>query len=417
MSFRKSRLPKSVNLIAVARAVSLMGDEVALIAWLFRAKSELGHWGVVAVLVAGMIPLVVLSPVAGLVVDRLRVRRLLLGVTVAQALVTLSLAFANESVFVPLIALLACATCVASPSWQVLIPTLVTDEQLPSAMGLLQSALAVAGMLGPFVGGLLYAEVGFRNVLFIDAASYLVLAAIPLFVQADRVPAPRVVGDRHDSIWSGVRFIASRPLLRSLAVLITLFILTLGVINVVEIFFVTTNLHAGPRGYGLLGLCLGAGMLVTAANSQKIAARYPRAERTFVAACVLLTLLLFLLALSHTLAEAAIVITLLGGANALLNVQANVMLVRATDDAQHLRGRIFAALTGVVSAAQILSLVLGGLLLTLWGPRVIIVAGAAAAAVVLSVTVRPVLRAGEIRLPTLHYGVDQLIPHDDREVS
>jgi MFS family permease len=398
MSFRKTELPMVVGLIAAARAVSLIGDEVALIAWLFRAKGDLGHWGVVAVLVAGMLPLVLLSPVAGLLVDRLHVRRLLLGVTVVQALVAFSLAFASEALFVPLIALLACATCVASPSWQVLIPTLVTDEQLPAAMGLVQSAFATAGMLGPFVGGLLYAEVGFRSVLLIDAASYLALASIPLLVRADRVPVPPVPGDHRDSMWSGVRFITSRPLLRSLVILVTLFILTLGVINVVEIFFVTTNLHAGPRGYGLLGLCFGAGMLVVAAGSQRLSERFPRAERLFVASCVLLTLILFFFALSQTLAEAAVALFLLGGANSLLNVQANVMLVRATNDAQHLRGRIFAAVTGVVSAAQILSLMLGGLLLTLWGPRIIIVVGAAAAAVALTVTVSPVLRASEVRL-------------------
>lgn len=393
MPFTSRSLPRIVFVIAAARAVSLLGDEVAIIAWLFRAKSELGHWGVAAVLAAGATPLVLLAPVAGLLVDRVRARRLLFTVTLVQVLVAVALAFAGESTFIVLIALLAAATCVVGPTWQALIPTLVRDDQLPSAMGMMQTTYAAAGMLGPFIGGLLFAEVGFRSVLFIDAGSFLVLVLIPLFSPHDRLAVRDAAHGAHDSMWSGITHVAKSPALRSLVILLTMLILTLGIVNVVEIFFTTTVLRAGPRGYGLLGLCFGFGMLVAAACASTLSRRFPSAERIFVASCVALTVVLALFALSGNIFEAAAALMVLGAANALLNVQVSVLLVRATGHVEHLRGRIFAAVTGTVSAAQILSIALGGVLLSVWDPRTIILLGSLAAGVALVATVRPVLRA------------------------
>jgi MFS family permease len=55
------------------------------------------------------------------------------------------------------------------------------------------------------------------------------------------------------------------------------------------------------------------------------------------------------------------------------------------------RGRVFSAITGIVSAAQILSLALGGVLLTSFAPRTIVIVGAVAGLATLAVTIRPLL--------------------------
>lgn len=408
MSFTSSTpdttLPRSITVIAGARALSLIGDEIALVALLFRAKGELGHWGVAAVLIAGSAPLVLLAPWAGLIVDRLRARRLLIAVTLVQALLTVALGFATTGVLIPLIALLACATAVAAPGWQVLVPALVTDEQLPGAMGRLQAAYSVAGIAGPFLGGFLFATMGFRGALFIDAGSFALLAVVPMVLRRDREPRPRSADASSDHILSGVSYVIHSSLLRSLLILITLFVLALGVTNVVEIFFITSSLHAGARGYGLLGLCFGSGMLIAALLSERLSAKFPRSEMVFLVSCVLVSGFLFAFAQAGSLAQAAITLFLLGLANAILNVQASVLLVRTTEEVEHLRGRIFAAVTGVVSAAQILSIALGGVLLALWTPRAIIGAGAATSAVVVACTFLPVLRAARVGRPDIVAG-------------
>jgi MFS family permease len=179
-------------------------------------------------------------------------------------------------------------------------------------------------------------------------------------------------------------------------VLVTFFVLTLGMINVVEIWFVTGQLHAGPLGYGLLGACLAGGMLVAGVASGAIARRCPRPEVVFVAGCAGLCLGIFGFGLTHALWEAAVAIAFTGICNGALNVNAMVLLTRNSHD--EVRGRVFAAVQGTVGAAQIAAMACGGLLLASFpsDARTIILLGAAASVVALCATVRPVLRAGKV---------------------
>ncbi|HEV3328704.1 MAG TPA: MFS transporter [Acidimicrobiales bacterium] len=394
MTFTTSgRLPRAVHAIAAGRGISFLGDEVALLAMAFRAKAELGHFGVAAILIAGALPLLVLAPFSGLLVDRVRARPLLVAVTLAQAALCASLAFAPAALLVPLIALLACGTSVSVPAWQALVPTLVTDEQLPGAMGLLQSVQAFAGIAGPFVGGFLVAWYGFHVPLVIDAVSFLVLALIPVVLRVDRVPDRAATpGSSRSEALAGIRLILGNPMLRSIMALVTCFVLAIGAINVVEIYFITTALHAGARGYGLLGASMGIGMLVTAACSGRLAKRFTRPERLFVAGCVGLCVGLLCFGLTSQLWEAVVLLLFVGASNALVNVNAMVLFTRSSTDA--IRGRVFSAIQGTVSAAQIAALAIGGLLLFEFAPRPIILVGASASAVALAFTIGPVLRAG-----------------------
>jgi MFS family permease len=390
-----TRLPRTVRAVALGRGVSFLGDEVALLAMAFRAKAELGHFGVAAILIAGAIPLFVLAPFAGLLVDRVATRPLLVVVTLVQAGLCVGLAWAPSILLVPLIALLACGTAVSAPAWQALLPTLVDATQLPRAIGAMQSFAACAGLAGPFLGGFLVATYGFHVPLLIDAASFVVLAAIPLVLHLNRVPAGAADGgfSPHEA-FAGVRLVLHHPVIRSLLALLTLFVLALGVINVVEIYFITSALHAGPRGYGLLGVCFGTGMLVTASLSGQLSRRFPRPERPFVVACVVLCLGIGAFGLTTQLWEAAVLLVLVGAANAILSVNATVLITTHSGD--EIRGRVFSAIQGTISAAQILALVAGGLLLLAVAPRLIIVVGAMVSAATLCVTVVPVLRAGRL---------------------
>ena len=400
MTFTSSpKLPSSIRWIASARAISLLGDEIALLALLFRAKAELGHWGVAAMLIAGTAPLVLFGPFAGLLVDRIRVRPLLIATLAAQAVICVALAFSSGIALLALIALLATATAVVTPALQVLIPTLVSDEELPRAMGLAQSLFAIAGVAGPFLGGILFATFGFNWVALLDAATFVVIAGVVLALRVDRAPQPASDGkDTSDNWRSGLRFIGQEPLLRSLAILLVMVVLTFGVVNVVEIFYTTVVLHAGPRAYGVLGLCMGAGMLVASSLTGKLTSKFVHAERVFLVACASLIALLFAFSQVQSVWQAGIVLFVVGLANAVLNIQANLLLVRSTKELAQFRGRIFAAVSSLMSASQIISIAIGGALLAVWGPRTIIMSGSIAAAIALAMTFRPVLEAGASEL-------------------
>ncbi len=379
--------------IAGGRAISFLGDEIALLAIAFRASSRLGHFGFAAVLIAGSLPLVALAGPAGLLVDRLRTKPLLVVVSLMQAVICAALAFAPSGALIPLVALLACGTAVISPAWQALVPTIVAKEKLPAALGLMQSSSAAASLAGPAIGGLLVASFSFATPLLIDAASFVALAFVAALLSVDRIPGGAGTGVSWRAVNAGFHLIWHNPMLRALLTSVMAFILTLGVVNVSEIFFVRTVLRAGPAAYGLLGVCTGLGTLVTSAFAQKIAQRFTRPERTFIFSCVLLCVTLFSFAMSRTLFIAAPLSFVIGVGSALLNV--NAVLLLSTHCDADTRGRVFAATQGMISAGTIVAVGTGGLLLTVFAPATVIVGGSLASLAALALTAGAVLRVAQ----------------------
>jgi MFS family permease len=251
----------------------------------------------------------------------------------------------------------------------------------------------MARIAGPFVGGLLVASFGFHVPLLADGATFLFLGAIPVVLRLDRRPQGSTErGSTMHEAFRGVRLVTTDPVLRSLIVMLVSFIIALGAISVVEIYFVTTALHAGAFGYGVLGCCMGAGMLVVASLSGAISKRFGRPERLLVVGCAALCAGIGAFGLTNQLWQAAVLVVFLGGANALLNVNALVLITRRSTD--EVRGRVFAAVQGIISAGSILALSVGGLLLLAFTPRSIILVASLCCALALAFTMPAVLRAG-----------------------
>lgn len=391
MSFTSTnKLPRSLFAVAGGRALSFLGDEIALLAIAFRASSRLGHFGFAAVLIAGSLPLVALAGPAGLLVDRLRTKPLLVVVSLMQAAICGALAFAPSAALIPLVALLACGTAVISPAWQALVPTIVSQEKMPAALGLMQSSSAAASLAGPAIGGLLVASFSFATPLLIDAASFVALAIVGAMLSVDRVPGAGK-GVSWSAVNAGFRLIWHNSMLRALLTSVLAFVVTLGVVNVSEIFFVRTVLHAGPAAYGLLGVCTGAGTLITSALAEKISQRFVVPQRIFIFSCAMLCVTIFSFALTRTMFFAVPLSFIIGVGSALLNV--NAILLLSTHCDADTRGRVFAATQGMISAGTIVAVAIGGCLLTVFAPSIVIIGGSIASLIALALTAGPVLRS------------------------
>src|SRR3954454_21354001 len=85
---------RDLRLLSVGVGVSTAGDALALVALLLRLRPEGTGW-VAALLAAQLVPMVVLAPVVGPLVDRVETRRVLLVAVCGQAAVAIPLAFAT----------------------------------------------------------------------------------------------------------------------------------------------------------------------------------------------------------------------------------------------------------------------------------------------------------------------------------
>ena len=253
---------RDLRIVVLARAVSLLGDELALVALLLRTQGQgSGAWPVVALLLAGGLPLVLFAPLVGRLVDRADSRTLLLASGVGQLACCLWLAWLpSQPVLLALVAALGTGQAINSASWQALIPGIVGVDRLPAAIGVSQAASTVAGIAAPALAGLLTGLYGARLPLLLDAASFAAVALAALAIRTRRGGAALHAADPRGG-WAVVR---ADAMLLPLVTMMSVFILLGGMVNVVEVFLVRETLHASATWYGVLGSGWGVGLLVGA---------------------------------------------------------------------------------------------------------------------------------------------------------
>lgn len=429
---------RDLRIVVLGRAASFLGDEAALVALVLRLHdSGAGSWAVAGLFAAGMLPLVVLAPVVGALVDRADSRALMLGSSLVQAALCAVLAVIAPAAPVPvllvLVAVLGAAQAVASATYQALVPSIVGEDRLPAAMGLSQAAATAAGIGAPALGGLLTGLYGVRAPLLLDAVTFLGLAVAALLIRTRRggaalvaargmsepttAPAPSRAesadpgpayeigepgpayedmgepGPAYDGVGStrgGFAFLATDRVVRPLVVSLVAFVLLGMMVNVVEVFLVRDVLRASPTWYGVLGALWGVGLLAGSVLGGRLRG-VPALVRAEVLAALVLSAVMVGFASVPAVAWAVPVALVGGAANGVLNLTAGAVVMARAPEA--IRGRVAAAMGGCANAASAVSLLLGGVLAGLLAPRTVFaLAGAAGIAVTLA-SARPLLRA------------------------
>lgn len=365
---------RDLRLLAALRGVSVAGDEVALVALYLRvahgASGDRG-WMIAALAVAGALPLAVLAPFAGALVDRAPARALLAAVGTVEALVCVGLgAWHGDAATIVLMALLTCGVAVTAPGYAALAPTISGDEHLVEAQSLLQSVQSAALSAGPALGGLLVAALGQGGPLFVDAASFALAALGTLALHTDRRPTSVTPSGRRGTK-GGLRHVLADPFIRPAVVTSTVVMASIGAINVAEVLFITRTLHADAFAYGLAGTSFGIGSI----GGALAARRLPRDPLTLVratlwgifAAGVVLTVV----ALIEHVGYLFPLMVALGLTIGLVNVAATTLYALRTPEG--LRGRAFAATGALFTSAQLSSMVAGGALLSVVAPRTVFV--------------------------------------------
>ncbi|MEO6700155.1 MAG: MFS transporter [Jatrophihabitantaceae bacterium] len=360
---------RDLNLIVAARAVSLLGDEVALVALLLHTQARgQGAWPVAALLTAGMLPLMLLAPLVGRLVDRRDSRTLLVASGLGQLLSCLALALRQDlPVMLVLVAVLGAGQAVNSVTWQALLPRVVGVAALPAALGRSQAWTTAAGILAPAIGGLLSGRFGVRLPLLLDAVTFAAITLAAIAVRTRRpAPQPQAIPDNRGG-WSVLR---ADPVLLRLVLMLSLFILLGSMVNVIEVFLVRQSLHASATWYGVLGAAWGVGVLGGALGGGRLSGQRSL-SRASLGSCLLLAFALAAMGLAPSIWWVVPGCLVGGSANGLLSVSAGALIGIRTSEAH--RGRMAATVTGLTSASQVGAMLLGGLLAAVLAPRLIFV--------------------------------------------
>lgn len=213
-------------------------------------------------------PLLLLGPWAGLVVDRLDRRRVMLVTQVSSAVFALLFgvlvatgAITLWAVMV-LAALLGVVNAFDVPARQALIPDLVPLELLPNAVALNSVTVNLARMFGAATGGGLVATLGLAPSFYLNALSFL-LVVVTLLLMSPGDLGPAVVAPRgRGQLREGFRYVASRHEL-----LVPL--LTISVVGALAWEFPVSlpllaqrTFHGDAATYGVMTAVMAAGAVV-----------------------------------------------------------------------------------------------------------------------------------------------------------
>jgi predicted MFS family arabinose efflux permease len=371
MSFTSAR---DVYLLAAARGVSFLGDFMAATA-IVLALQERGAGGpaVAAVLIASVVPVVVLAPLVGRLVDRVDSRVLLTTVGLGQAACCAAMALTTSTwLLIALVALLAAGVAVTTPTFNALLPDMAGPDDVGRAMAIGQTANSIGALAGPALAGVLVGAFGLRAPLLIDAGTYLAVVAAGLMLHTRRQAAALTVPGDGRTKWK----IRDDRFLLALVCLVGAIVLALNVNMVVGVFYIRGTLGGSPAEYGLVEAAWMGGMLA----GGWLAAARTRDDSALGRSLVLLHLATAAVVLLSGFAGTVLMLYplwLIGGVmNGAENNFLGVISARRVPAA--VRGAFFARIGAVVNAANLIGYAAGGVLVDRFEPRhIVIVCGVA----------------------------------------
>jgi MFS family permease len=222
-----------------------------------------GAW-LAALLIADFLPIVLIGITLGPLVDRLSRRRLMILSDLVRAVTFVALPFVERpGLIVALAAVNGVATGFFRPAAWAGFPNLVPEQDREQATSLLSTAEHVAWTLGPVLAGGLLALSGTDVAYWVNAATFLLSAALVARIPAASLRSDEPITKGHwDDLRAGIGLVFhSRPLLTVL-VAWNVSALATAFVNVAEVPLVKDDLGGGNVGLGFLVGATGVGLVV-----------------------------------------------------------------------------------------------------------------------------------------------------------
>lgn len=345
-----------------ARTASLWGDVLAAITLALLVFERTGSGiGVGIVVAAEVLPVILLAPLAGALVDRWPRVRVMVAADLLRAVVAVGLVVANQSILA--IYLLAFAMSVGTvffnPASNSALPALVSERQLVAAnSGIWSTAVLSQIALAPAAGAI-YVLSGPDLAFALNAISYLASAAVLARLRLPGVPADTARHGWFRDAVEGARLFGSDRLLRALAAGQLLGALSAGATSALLVVLAGDQLHLEPGGYGLLLAAIGVGAVLGPLVLTRLVDD-PRRPAFVFGPFALRGAVDLVLAATTALPLAMVALVGYGFGTSTGAVTFNSLL--QSHVRPELRGRVFAGFDLLWQLGRLLSIVLGGLL-------------------------------------------------------
>jgi MFS family permease len=358
-----------------------MGDRLAALAFPWLVYTSTGSaLGTGAVFALYTLPYVLFGAFAGVAVDRLDKRRLMVAVDLIRAVLVLMVPLVATRSLPAVYALsfaMATAGVFFEPAKLAILPEIVTPGRLLRANSLFSTSENLTEVLGWAFAGLLLASVSTSAAFQLDALTFAVSAAALLLM---RYRAPARVAAKHTAraFWGelqdGLRFVRGDRGLRANTIMIVVCVAGLGAAYPLTFLFAVDVLDGGAGAFGALEAAVGAGFLVGSLALVALASRV-RKGRAMIVGLAVMGASLALVATTGSVWAAAVPLAVFGIANAVVLIAVDTYLQEVVPHG--MRGRVLGTRFTMTQGMYALSVLVGGALAGFVDVRVLfVVAGA-----------------------------------------
>src|SRR5471030_309521 len=374
----------------MAQVVSEVGDyfnNIAVFALVMEKSMEKSSSGLIVsgVMLSRAIPAVLAGPVAGVLLDRLDRKRIMILSDLIRAAVALAFVLTIHQPRPWLLYLLSAALMFASPFFSAgraaILPTIATDDELHTANSLTQTTQSATLTVGTLLAGFSAARLGYEWAFIINSLSFAFSAwaiwqiALPGGFRAGATGV-RVRSPFHD-FREGLAYMRSVPLMMGIAMISVGWAMGGGAAQILFALFGEQVFHRGAAGIGAIWGSAGVGLLIGGiighlAGRRASFADYKRAV-TISYLVHGATYMLFSQVESYSAALVCMMFSRIG--MSVTSVLNNAQLLRHTPD--RFRGRVFSTMESLRWSVMIVSMAAAGIASQYTSPRTIgLIAGA-----------------------------------------
>jgi MFS family permease len=402
------RRARDFRLVFLATVGSGVGTWLAVVALTVDVydRTHSGTW-VSALLMADFLPAIVIGLTLGPLVDRLDRRLLMIAADVVRLAVFCALPFADGPYgIVALAGVAGFASGFFRPAVRAGVPNLVRGGDLGTANALLESVDRATTALGPLLGGVIVAASGPNVAYWVNAATFLVSAALLARVRPERLRSETAISRGHwRDLADGFAFVVGVPALLTVLIAWSLVTLANAGVNVSEIVLAKETFSSGTVGFAVLYAGFGVGLVAGTMLTPRLLPRAPLA-RLYGGAILVMAIGVAAAAAAPDVWVAIPCVAFHGVGNGVA-VISNVMLVqRGAPD--RLRGRAFTVIMSTNFALLGVGMVAAGPLTNEFGARWVWAGSAVVYAV--AAVVAYALASGAQAVPTGEALEEPLLP-------
>jgi MFS transporter, DHA3 family, macrolide efflux protein len=357
-----------------AQVVSVFGDFLALFAVIsiLTFKLHATAQQVTGVQIAYMLPIAVLGILAGVFVDRWPLKPTMVSSDSIRAVLCLLLIFAHSAWhFYAVLAAISVVSSFFGPAQGVAIRSAVPLHGLRSANALMQQVMFGMRIIGPAIASFMVAYLGAISCYVLDSLSFIgsaCLIASVVFLKPDKsAPSPATTAPENASslgkIWldmkQGFSFIIHHAALLFVILAMAAGMFVIGCFGPLIAIYVRDSLHASTKMFGIASPMIGLGMLLGINGLNTFGKKLSNTLLVYTGLFGISVGLVILTVLPH-IWSTLVGNFLIGFSVAGIIVPAQTLFQQATPP--ELMGRVGSTFMSIIFTAQLLGLVLSGIL-------------------------------------------------------